>query len=264
MILSVILALAFMKPDEEKINTKVVKKEAVETAANVNEEKEKAADDSYDSEEYKKIAELMDSKADFLPLVNGYYGLPKEIRSEIYDNYIVKKEVSWSGVVADVDAISDSLVIYGNTDSYNGENWAVISDEKKDMLPYVFIAELKNEAEKQGLKNGDTVTITGVVGSRGDKDLQYNWKLYESTVASATPTANVVDSEPDVVQEQTPVPNPEPTPVPEPEPQQDTAPTVYFKNCTEARAAGAAPVYSGQPGYGKHLDRDGDGIGCDK
>ncbi|MBQ4869970.1 excalibur calcium-binding domain-containing protein [Priestia megaterium] len=40
--------------------------------------------------------------------------------------------------------------------------------------------------------------------------------------------------------------------------------TVYFKNCTEARAAGAAPVYQGQPGYAKHLDRDGDGVGCDQ
>lgn len=39
---------------------------------------------------------------------------------------------------------------------------------------------------------------------------------------------------------------------------------VYYKNCTAARAAGAAPVYQGSPGYGTHLDRDGDGIGCDK
>ncbi|WP_040948486.1 thermonuclease family protein [Gorillibacterium massiliense] len=38
---------------------------------------------------------------------------------------------------------------------------------------------------------------------------------------------------------------------------------VYFKNCSEARAAGAAPVHIGDPGYGKHLDRDGDGIGCE-
>lgn len=40
--------------------------------------------------------------------------------------------------------------------------------------------------------------------------------------------------------------------------------SVYYANCTAARAAGAAPIYSGTPGYGKHLDRDGDGIGCDK
>ncbi|MDH5832845.1 excalibur calcium-binding domain-containing protein [Luteimonas kalidii] len=36
-----------------------------------------------------------------------------------------------------------------------------------------------------------------------------------------------------------------------------------FANCTEARAAGAAPVYRGDPGYGPHLDRDNDGIGCE-
>jgi hypothetical protein len=36
-----------------------------------------------------------------------------------------------------------------------------------------------------------------------------------------------------------------------------------FANCAEARAAGAAPVRRGEPGYGPHLDRDNDGIGCE-
>lgn len=36
-----------------------------------------------------------------------------------------------------------------------------------------------------------------------------------------------------------------------------------FRNCTEARAAGAAPVRRSDPGYGPHLDRDNDGIGCE-
>jgi hypothetical protein len=36
-----------------------------------------------------------------------------------------------------------------------------------------------------------------------------------------------------------------------------------FPNCTAARAAGAAPVRRGDPGYGQHLDRDNDGIGCE-
>jgi hypothetical protein len=36
-----------------------------------------------------------------------------------------------------------------------------------------------------------------------------------------------------------------------------------YRNCTAARAAGAAPVRAGDPGYGAHLDRDGDGIGCE-
>ncbi|MGY0799185.1 excalibur calcium-binding domain-containing protein [Lysobacter sp. A286] len=36
-----------------------------------------------------------------------------------------------------------------------------------------------------------------------------------------------------------------------------------FRNCAAARAAGAAPVRRGDPGYGSHLDRDNDGVGCE-
>lgn len=36
-----------------------------------------------------------------------------------------------------------------------------------------------------------------------------------------------------------------------------------FPNCSAARAAGAAPVLRGDPGYGAHLDRDNDGVGCE-
>lgn len=39
--------------------------------------------------------------------------------------------------------------------------------------------------------------------------------------------------------------------------------SVEYDNCTAAREDGAAPVYRGDPGYGKHLDRDGDGVGCE-
>ncbi|MBB5235939.1 thermonuclease family protein [Deinococcus budaensis] len=39
--------------------------------------------------------------------------------------------------------------------------------------------------------------------------------------------------------------------------------SILYKTCSAARAAGAALVKVGQPGYGKHLDRDNDGIGCE-
>jgi hypothetical protein len=39
--------------------------------------------------------------------------------------------------------------------------------------------------------------------------------------------------------------------------------SVYFANCSAARAEGAAPVRRGDPGYARHLDRDGDGVGCE-
>lgn len=38
---------------------------------------------------------------------------------------------------------------------------------------------------------------------------------------------------------------------------------VYYKNCSEARAAGVTPIHEGEPGYAPHLDRDNDGIACE-
>ena len=42
-----------------------------------------------------------------------------------------------------------------------------------------------------------------------------------------------------------------------------TASPVYFAYCDQARAAGVAPIYAGQPGYRPGLDADGDGIACE-
>ena len=67
-----------------------------------------------------------------------------------------------------------------------------------------------------------------------------------------------------------PAPAPPPPPVPAaeppsaaPPPPAPAAPSVTYKNCDAARAAGAAPVRLGDPGYSRKLDRDGDGIGCE-
>jgi len=52
-----------------------------------------------------------------------------------------------------------------------------------------------------------------------------------------------------------PAPAPAPVPVP--------PASVYYANCDAVRAAGAAPIHRGDPGYASRLDRDGDGIGCE-
>ena len=39
--------------------------------------------------------------------------------------------------------------------------------------------------------------------------------------------------------------------------------STYYANCDAVRAAGAAPLYRGQPGYASHLDRDDDGVACE-
>lgn len=58
-------------------------------------------------------------------------------------------------------------------------------------------------------------------------------------------------------------PEPEPAAPPASAGGPGTGPGGSWKNCTEARDNGAAPVHRGDPGYGSHLDRDDDGIGCE-
>lgn len=45
--------------------------------------------------------------------------------------------------------------------------------------------------------------------------------------------------------------------------EQAPAQNVYYQNCTAVRAAGAAPIYPGDPGFQQKFDRDNDGIGCE-
>ena len=39
--------------------------------------------------------------------------------------------------------------------------------------------------------------------------------------------------------------------------------SIYYPSCDAARAAGAAPIRSGQAGYRAELDGDGNGIACE-
>lgn len=61
-----------------------------------------------------------------------------------------------------------------------------------------------------------------------------------------------------------PAPAPAPAVVP-PAPAPAPAPaSAYYANCAAARAAGAAPLHAGQPGYRAGLDGDKDGVACEK
>ncbi|WP_369635335.1 excalibur calcium-binding domain-containing protein, partial [Nocardia sp. JMUB6875] len=71
--------------------------------------------------------------------------------------------------------------------------------------------------------------------------------------AAAPPTTTAVAAPPPAPQ----------APTPEP-PTTKAAPSVYYKSCADAKRAGAAPLHRGDPGYRAELDRDGDGIACEK
>ncbi|WP_344414045.1 thermonuclease family protein [Amycolatopsis minnesotensis] len=69
--------------------------------------------------------------------------------------------------------------------------------------------------------------------------------------------------------ERTVAPPPTPKAAPPPEPTTEAPPassgggSAYYKNCDAARAANAAPLHVGEPGYRPALDRDHDGTACE-
>ena len=77
-------------------------------------------------------------------------------------------------------------------------------------------------------------------------------KQEEAAAASARQQQQARPSQPTATPRQT-------TPAPQPAPAE-----LNFSNCKEARAAGYSHMRRGEPGYASHLDRDGDGIACDK
>jgi hypothetical protein len=58
-------------------------------------------------------------------------------------------------------------------------------------------------------------------------------------------------------------PAPEPPPASAPAPPAPVAPGASYANCSEVKAAGAAPILAGQPGFSPSFDGDGDGVGCE-
>ncbi|WP_331759001.1 excalibur calcium-binding domain-containing protein (plasmid) [Streptomyces sp. NBC_01544] len=91
-------------------------------------------------------------------------------------------------------------------------------------------------------KDDGTVTYTPRAEFRGDDEIRYLLKLKGKPEVVEGSYTITVDLSPGG---------------------QARAQSDQFENCAEARAAGAAPVREGEPGYGPHLDRDGDGVGCD-
>lgn len=85
------------------------------------------------------------------------------------------------------------------------------------------------------------------------------------TVVAVTGTVTVTAAKPKPV---APAPLP-PAPVqvpsaPPPLPNKSAPQSVYYANCAAARAAGAAPLYRGQPGYRPDLDGNNNGVACER
>ncbi|MFD3439625.1 excalibur calcium-binding domain-containing protein [Streptomyces sp. NPDC058685] len=98
--------------------------------------------------------------------------------------------------------------------------------------------------------DGNTIVYKAVAGYDGEDTFTYKVDVSGSEAVSGTAVVRItVDA---------PAPPAKPA-----VPKKPVAPVKLYANCAAAEAAGAAPVEVGDPGYGRHLDRDGDGVGCE-
>lgn len=107
------------------------------------------------------------------------------------------------------------------------------------------------------------VVIGAVAGCEGEVRDTATPAVSTAVPETRQPQTRTPDPEPvrDVAPEpRRPAPEPAPEPDPEPEP---SGGSTSYANCSEVRAAGAAPIRAGEPGDSRKLDRDGDGVGCD-
>ncbi|MCK1987182.1 hypothetical protein MPH48_03590 [Lysinibacillus fusiformis] len=119
---------------------------------------------------------------DFMKFADAFYGLSASERSDVYRSTVEGAMVTWTGIITDLDTVKDSIIVMGKTDAYNGADWITLGNENADLVPYVIIVEMTDPSVKTGLKKGDSITLKGEVGARGDKEVNYNWKLYKGEI----------------------------------------------------------------------------------
>ena len=87
------------------------------------------------------------------------------------------------------------------------------------------------------------------------------WAMQQGFIPNPAP--NLIPCHP--VSKPAPAPAPRPAPAPAPAPAPRPAPTAKtYPNCRAVWNDLGGPIRRGDAGYGSHLDRDGDGVGCEK
>ncbi|AXH00525.1 metallo-beta-lactamase superfamily hydrolase (plasmid) [Deinococcus wulumuqiensis] len=134
-----------------------------------------------------------------------------------------------------------------------------------DNLNWLKVVRPSNVVISVGPNNYGHPTSTALNLYRSVGATTYRTDLNGTVTVAVQPSgAYTITTERGVAQPPAPAPGgliKSPVPV-TPPPARDSSPVLY-RNCAEARAAGAAPLLRGQPGYNPSLDRDGDGKACE-
>jgi hypothetical protein len=156
------------------------------------------------------------------------------------------------------------------------KNWQVTSQDPtegtkvaKDSTVHLGVKNLEKEAAEKAAADKAAAEKAAAEKAAADKvaaDKAAADKAAADAAAAAAAAAKLAAEQAAARQAvpQAPAPAPVAPAAPAPAPVAPVPGTAYYASCADAKAAGAAPIYAGQPGYRAGLDRDNDGTACDK
>ena len=168
------------------------------------------------------------------------------------------------------------------------DNSSSLSSKKDEKKP-AGITQTADEANKSQQASSNPAlrvagVIAGIVGVLGLIGGGIFWALQQNLInIPGLPNPFAPKPAPAPAPAPAPQPAPAPAPAPQPKPAQNQparqaqaqpvrhqapAPAAasgkHYKNCRAVWNELGRPIRSNEPGYGRHLDRDGDGVGCER
>lgn len=122
------------------------------------------------------LNDFIDSFENF---TTAYASIPNTdgLRTKSWEN-VQGTQVTWTGTV--LEASDDRLYLISNDKFSDGLIWNDVVGQPDAYN--VFIAKLNDDINPDNFPNGTVVTVNGILNSRGDETLNYNWDLEQATI----------------------------------------------------------------------------------
>lgn len=204
-------------------------------------------------------------------------------KPEVDPSSQIKDQLSSSKLSSKDEKSADKTEEKSEDKSEISDNSSSLSSKKDEKKP-AGITQTADEANKSQQASSNPAlrvagVIAGIVGVLGLIGGGIFWALQQNLI-NIPGLPNPFAPKPAPAPAPAPAPQPAPAPAPaqnqparqaqaqaQPVRHQAPAPAASgkrYKNCRAVWNELGRPIHSNEPGYGRHLDRDGDGVGCER
>lgn len=200
-------------------------------------------------------------------------------KPEVDPSSQIKDQLSSSKLSSKDEKSADKTEEKSEDKSEISDNSSSLSSKKDEKKP-AGITQTADEANKSQQASSNPAlrvagVIAGIVGVLGLIGGGIFWALQQNLI-NIPGLPNPFAPKPAPAPAPAPAPQPAPAPAPaqnqparqaQPVRHQAPAPAASgkrYKNCRAVWNELGRPIRSNEPGYGRHLDRDGDGVGCER